>query len=371
MSMTTVLISGAGIAGTTLAYWLARHGHEPTVVERSRGRRSSGNPVDVRGPARDVAERMGLLPRLREAATRVNRLTFVDRRGRRVAAMPMSPADIELPRSDLARILSEAGQDGTGYLYDDTITAMRQDPEGVEVTFENAAPRRFDLVVGADGLHSAVRHLAFGPEERFASHLGMYVATLPIAGLDLDPTEVTMHNAPGRAVALHPGAGQPGAAFMFRAPAVPGLDHRDTARHKRILAAAYAGAGWRVPYLLEQVRQADDLFFDAVSRVRLDTWSDGRIVLLGDAASCVSLFGDGSTLAMAGAFTLAEALAAHPRDHGAAFRAYEARHRVLTNPKQRLVAPASRLLVPATGYGLAARNAGARLLSAASRARAA
>ncbi|ETK31294.1 FAD-dependent monooxygenase [Microbispora sp. ATCC PTA-5024] len=367
--MKTVLISGAGIAGSTLAYWLTRHGFEPTVVERAQGRRSSGSPVDVRGPAREVAERMGVLAQLRAAATRVTRLSFVDGRGRRVGGMRMRPDDIELPRADLARVLSSTV--AVECLYDDTVTALRQDPGGVDVTFENAAPRRFDLVVGADGLHSAVRRLAFGPEERFADHLGMYVATLPLPGLALDPHEVVVYNSPGRAVALHPGTGQGGAAFFFRSPAVPGFDHRDTAQHKRLLAGAFAGGGWRIPELLEQVPQADDLFFDSVSRVRLESWSNGRIALLGDAASCVSLFGDGSTLAIAGAATLADALAAHRDDHVAAFRAYEARHRLLTGPKQRFVVPASRLLIPATRYGIAARNAGTRLLSVVSRARAA
>ncbi|GAA0387641.1 FAD-dependent monooxygenase [Microbispora corallina] len=364
-----MLISGAGIAGSTLAYWLTRHGFEPTVVERAHGQRSSGSPVDVRGPAREVVERMGVLPRLRAAATRVTRLTFVDGRGRRVGGMRMPSDDIELPRADLARVLSSTV--AVECLYDDTVTALRQDPGGVDVTFENAAPRRFDLVVGADGLHSAVRRLAFGPEERYADHLGMYVATLPLPGLALDPHEVVVYNSPGRAVALHPGTGQGGAAFFFRSPAVPGFDHRDTAQHKRLLAGAFAGGAWRIPELLEQVPQADDLFFDSVSRVRLESWSTGRIALLGDAASCVSLFGDGSTLAIAGAATLADALAAHRDDHIAAFRAYEARHRLLTGPKQRFVAPASRLLIPATRYGIAARNAGTRLLSVVSRARAA
>ncbi|GGQ02777.1 oxidoreductase [Streptosporangium pseudovulgare] len=363
------MISGAGIAGNTLAYWLTRHGFEPAIVERARGQRSSGNPVDVRGPAREVVERMGVLPKLRAAATRVTRLSFVDDHGKRVGGVSMPSGGIELPRADLARILSSTV--AADYLYDDTVTALHQDPGGVNVTFENAAPRRFDLVIGADGLHSAVRRLAFGPEQRFIDHLGIYVATLPLPGLALDPHEVLMHNTPGRAVSLHPGSGQGGVGFFFRSPAVPGFDHRDTTQHKRLLAGAFARGSWRIPELLDQVRQADDLFFDSVSRVRLDSWSTGRIALLGDAASCVSLFGDGSTLAIAGAATLADALATHRDDHAAAFRAYEARHRLLTNPKQRFASPASRLLIPATRYGIAARNAGARLLSAVSGARAA
>ncbi|MFF8600372.1 FAD-dependent monooxygenase [Streptomyces sp. NPDC015232] len=364
----TVLISGAGIAGTTLAHWLARHGFRPTIVERAAGPRSSGNPVDVRGPAVAVAEEMGVMPRLREAATAVGALSFVDAAGRRVGRVNMralqraaGSGEVEVTRSDLARILLEASGDVAEIVFGDSITALRQDADGVDVTFENAAPRRFDLVVGADGLHSTTRRLAFGPEERFVEHMGLYVATLPLGGPADSPTDVVIHNAPGRMTSLHPVHGQALAAFVFRHPGVADFRPRDLDQHKSLLADAYRGVGWRVPELLGLARSADDLWFDSVSRVRINRWSDGRVVLLGDAASSVSLFGDGSTLAMAGARTLAEELAAAPGDHRAAFARYEARHRKLVDPRQDNVASAAALMVPATRAGVAVRNAASRL----------
>ncbi|MBB5871871.1 2-polyprenyl-6-methoxyphenol hydroxylase-like FAD-dependent oxidoreductase [Allocatelliglobosispora scoriae] len=170
-------------------------------------------------------------------------------------------------------------------------------------------------------------------------------------------------NTPGRAVTVHPSTEDGAiAALIFRAPARPGFDHRDSDLHKRMLAAAFSGLGRRTAELLEQVAAADDLYFDAVCRVRLDTWSRGRVALLGDAASSVSLFGDGSSLAIAGAATLAGALAASPHDMPQALRGYESEHRLLVDPKQRNAARASGLIVPATRIGLAARNLGARLL---------
>jgi 2-polyprenyl-6-methoxyphenol hydroxylase-like FAD-dependent oxidoreductase len=365
MTAKTVLISGAGVAGPTLAYWLARAGFRPTVVERAAGLRSSGSPVDVRGPATEVARKMGLLSRLRAAATGVAGLKFVNDKGKRVGRVALAGAggeDVELSRTELARILYEASRDESEFVFQDSVTAMEQDEGGVDVTFEKGAPRRFDLVLGADGLHSAVRKLAFGAEAAFVEHMGVYVATLPLDGPVADPHEVVMYNSPGRAVAVHPGHGRGIAAFMYRGAAVPGFDHRDTAQHRRMLATAYAGAGWRVPELLEQVRQADDLYLDSVSRVRLPAWSAGRIALAGDAASCVSLFGDGSTLAMAGAHTLATALAESPGDHAVAFRRYEATHRKLTAPKQRNVPVAAALLIPATRAGMTVRNLGTRLV---------
>jgi 2-polyprenyl-6-methoxyphenol hydroxylase-like FAD-dependent oxidoreductase len=361
----TVLISGAGVAGPTLAYWLARHGFQPTVVERAHGLRSSGSPVDVRGPAVPVAEAMGIMPKLRAAATDVTALSFVNDNGRRVGGFPLGQTrgEVELPRFDLATILYEAARDEAEYVFDDSVVTLAHDEGGVDVTFERAGPRRFDLVVGADGLHSLTRRLAFGDEGRFVRHMGVWIATLPIDGLDLAPHEVLMHNAPGRALALHPNRGNPGAAFIFRGAWVPGFQHRDIAQHKHMLTAAYSGGGWRTPELLRRVRESDDLYFDSVSQVRLDRWSTGRVALLGDAASCVSLFGDGSTLAMAGAATLAESLAATPGDAAAALQRYEQTHRRLVEPKQRNVALAASILVPATRPGIIARNAASRLLS--------
>ncbi|GII55634.1 oxidoreductase [Planotetraspora thailandica] len=367
MSPRSVLISGAGVAGPTLSYWLARHGFEPTVVERSQGLRSSGNPVDVRGPALPVAEGMGIMPRLREVATQVTDMRVVNASGRQVARVAM-PAirsaagnqEVELPRGDLAAVLYEAARDDTEFLFDDTIVTMRQDEHGVDVTFDQAAPRRFDLVVGADGLHSTVRRLAFGPEADFVRHMGVYVATMPLDGPVDHPHDVLMYNTPGRLVSIHPSRGRALAAFIFHSPAITGFDYRDTEQHKRIVTEAYADAGWRVPELLERLQKTEDLYFDSVSQVRLPTWAQDRIALLGDAASCVSLFGDGSSLAMAGAHTLAESLA-RTADHAAAFRRYEIEHRTLVDPKQRNIGRATALLIPKTRMGIAARNLAARV----------
>jgi 2-polyprenyl-6-methoxyphenol hydroxylase-like FAD-dependent oxidoreductase len=362
-----ILISGAGIAGPTLAYWLARHGFRPTVVELARGLRSSGSPVDVRGPAVPVADRMGLLPQLRAAGTAVQTLTFRNARDREVGRVNMGAMrraagsrEVEIPRGDLATILYEAARDDAEFLFDDTITALHQGPDGVEVTFEHAAPRRFDLVVGADGLHSTTRRLAFGPEAEFIRHMGVYIATVSLGGAADSDTDVLMYNTPGSAVSIHPSRGTALAAFMFRSPEIADFDYRDTAQHRRLLQAAFGGAGWRLPELLSRVREADDLYFDAVSQIRLPSWSTGRVTLLGDAASCVSLFGEGSSLAMAGAYSLAAALAAAP-ELDVALRRYEAEHRKLTGPKQRLGSQAAAMLIPATRAGLAARNAATRL----------
>ncbi len=368
MNNRTVLISGAGIAGQTLAYWLAQHGFRPTVVEHATAQRSSGSPVDVQGRAVDVAERMGVMPRIREVGTDVTSMSFVNAKGRRVGRINMralqqggGSREVELPRGDLASILHEASREDAEFLFDDSIVAMSQDERGVDVTFDRADPRRFDLVIGADGLHSAVRRLVFGPESDFVEHVGMYIATTQLDGPAERPWDVVMHNTPGRAVTIHPGRGSALAAFMFRSQAVPDFDYRDTEQHKRLLAAAFADSAWRVPELLNRVYAAGDLYFDSVSRVRLPHWWHGRVALLGDAASCVSLLGGGTSLAMVGALTLADELAASPGDHESAFRRYEARHRTLVDPRLRNVGLGVSLLVPATRPGILARNLATRM----------
>lgn len=206
----TVLISGAGVAGSTLAYWLARSGVRCTVVERSTDMCSSGNPVDVRGPALPVAEAMGIMPSLRKAATQTTAMCFVNGSGRQVARVPTSASrsaagrEVEIPRADLAAILYEAARGDAEFLFEDAIATLAQDEHGVDVTFGHAAPRRFDLVLGADGVHSAVRRLTFSGEGEFVRHMGIYVATMPLEGPVDDPYDVVLYNTPGRLVSIHP-----------------------------------------------------------------------------------------------------------------------------------------------------------------------
>lgn len=358
-----VLISGAGIAGATLASLLGRQGHHVTVVERDDGVRSSGNPVDVRGDAFDVVEDLGLSPRLRDLATRVREVVFVDSAGRRVAGMATRRSqdrEAEVPRAALVSMLIDAARQEAEFRFDDMIVGIGADQHGLDVTFDRAAPSRFDLVVGADGLHSAVRRLAFGPESDFVKHLGIYIGTVRLENaLDHDDT-VVVYNEPGVAAALHPGAGAPSAAFMFRSSVQ--INPRDPTAVEQNMRQVYADAGWRVPDLLAiYAAAADQTYFDAVSRVRVPAWSRGRSTLLGDAASCVSLFGEGSSSAISGAATLTRSLTMSQQDIPGALERYELMHRRLSNRGQRAATLASHILIPASRAGITLRNRGLRL----------
>lgn len=367
MSPRNVLVLGAGVAGPALAYWLARQGMRPVVVEKAETLRSSGNPVDVKGPAVRVAEEMNVLPRLRAAATAVTGVTLLDLDGRPMARLPTvseGSDDVEITRADLATIMFDAAADSAEYVFGDTVVGLTQDPAGVDVTFAKAAPRRFDLVIGTDGIHSTVRRMIFGPEERFARDLGINLATVPLP-LDMirERHDMLVYNAPGRLAVLHPGKAEGLAMFVFRTPLPPGRDRRDKAAHLRLATQAFQNLGWRVPELVDALHRHHEPYFDRLSQIRIDSWSRGRVALLGDAASSVAIFGDGSTLAVAGAYALAGALAANPRDHTRAFREYEKAHRRLVNAKGRQIKPLASVLIPRTASGLATRNLTTRALA--------
>jgi 2-polyprenyl-6-methoxyphenol hydroxylase-like FAD-dependent oxidoreductase len=333
MQNTNILISGASIAGPALAYWLRKNGFTPTVVERAPALRPGGQAVDLRGAGRTVVERMGLMDDVRAVALDQRGIAYVDDTGHIKARLGADAfggegivSEIEVLRGDLAEVLHRASLPGTEYLFDDTITGIDQDDDGVTVTFEKAAPRRFGLVVGADGLHSAVRGLAFGPEADSVRPIGCYTAwfTAP-ADIDLDGWYL-MHNAPGGLVA----SARPGrlpheikAGLSFRSEPIA-YDRRNIAQQRDIVARRLAGVGWEAPRLLKAMREAPDFAFDSMGQVHLDRWSAGRVGLLGDAGYSPSpLTGLGTSLALVGAYVLAGELAAADGDHRAAFARYE------------------------------------------------
>lgn len=358
-----VLISGAGIAGPTLAHWLHHHGIEATVVERAPAPRTGGYAIDVRGTALDVAERMGVLDGVRASATEMSRATTVDARGRRTGGFEASSVtadgrSAELLRGDLVRLVHAPTTAYTEYLYGDSVTAIEQEPDGVRVAFERSGPRVFDLVVGADGLHSTTRRLAFGPEAPHRRFLGSYISIFTVPnhpGLD---REAVLFNTPGRLVAMYhtPRARGAKAMLALSAREENGVDRRPPGQQREFLRRAFAGHGWEADRILEAMERAPDFYFDSVAQIRMDRWSTGRVTLLGDAGYCPSpMSGQGSSLAMVGAHVLARELARHD-DHRAALAAYEARMRPFVAANQDIADRGQAFLLPRTRPALLARG---------------
>ncbi|MBB4929735.1 2-polyprenyl-6-methoxyphenol hydroxylase-like FAD-dependent oxidoreductase [Lipingzhangella halophila] len=389
MSTNTVLISGASIAGPALAYWLRRYGFTPTVVERAPALREGGHPIDVRGAAVEVVDRMGLLDRISAAHIETRGLSTVDGSGRTRAEAAMadftgegSENDIELMRGHLSAVLYQATEGDVEYVFGDSIASMREDGDGVHVTFEHATPRTFDLVVGADGLHSTTRALAFGEESRYCRYIGTYFASFSVPNhLGLNRW-VALHNTPGRGAAIygtpphtarseppHPGdVHDPGpspkakALFTFSTRHQLPLGHRDTRAQYRVVERAFENTGWEVPTLLAEMRDAPDFYFDSLSQVHMDRWSRGRVALVGDAGYCPSpMAGQGSSMALVGAYVLASELAAANGEHRAAFEGYESRMRDFVTQNQSIAGSGAGLLVPKSWPGIWFRDQAMRI----------
>ncbi|ATL87515.1 FAD-dependent monooxygenase [Streptomyces malaysiensis] len=346
-----VLISGASIAGPALAYWLNLYGFRVTVVERAPGPRPGGQAIDVRGPALEVCERMGVLEEIRARRTGLRGMSMVDDNGKELFSTTehtasggsLSSTDIEILRDDLSSVLLTAGGDGIEYLYNDSIASLAQGTDEVAVTFHRGDSRAFDIVVAADGVHSSTRALVFGPEENFLRHLGGYLGVWTVPNyLGLDRWEV-IYQMPGDVwggmvmsvrdntearvfVGVH--SDEPPATF---------LGSRSVSDQKRLVAERYKDARWEMPRLLEYMWGAPDFHFDATAQIHMDSWSRGRVTLVGDAGYCGSpMSGQSTSMAVVGAYVLAGELKAAGGDHTAAFAAYERELRGYATANQQL-----------------------------------
>jgi 2-polyprenyl-6-methoxyphenol hydroxylase-like FAD-dependent oxidoreductase len=275
-------------------------------------------------------------------------------------------SEIEILRGDLGQLLYEASRPGTEYLFDDTITGLEQEDAGVSVTFEKAAPRRFSLVIGADGLHSAVRSLAFGPESSCVRPIGCYTAWFTAtADIDLGGWFL-MHNAPGGlVVSARPGRrpAEIKAGLSFRSAPID-YDRRDVAGQQDLLARRFTAVGWEAPQLLAAMRTAPDFFLDSMGQVHLDCWSAGRTALLGDAGYCPTpLTGLGTSLALVGAYVLAGELAAAGGDHQTAFGRYEQIMRPYVTRGQQLPPGSASGYAPRSRAAIALRAASMRMMT--------
>jgi 2-polyprenyl-6-methoxyphenol hydroxylase-like FAD-dependent oxidoreductase len=357
-AMMKVLVSGASVAGPSVALWLGRAGHDVTVVEIAPALRQGGYAVDFRGEVfTTVLERMGVLEDLRSRQTGGNAMRFVDESGRKLMRLPAEFAggELEVLRADLSRVLYEHSREQATYRFGDSIANLAEHADGVDVRFESGIEETYDLVIGADGMHSVVRRLAWPAEQVVERHLDYYVAgwevpnTLGISG------DTLMYNVPGKLASVGADRRDPALAqtlFVFKSPELE-YNRRDLDQQKAILLEQFSGLGWHVPELLKALPAATELYFDSISRVRVDRWSTDRIVLLGDAGYGATFGALGTGTAVVGAYVLAGELA--QGDLRTAFDRYEERLRKAVSKTQD-GSRSGQFMAPATRFGIAARN---------------
>lgn len=364
MRRKTALISGAGVAGPAAAYWLSAAGWETTIVEKAPSPRAGGYVIDFWGLGYDLAERMGLLEDIEAVGYHVRELNVVGDRGERIAGFGTSVFNeltggrfVTLARTDLSDLLLDAaaGKD-TDVVFGNEIVALRQDPGGVDVEMASGSRRRFDLVVGADGLHSGVRKLAFGPEQQFEKPLGYAVAAFETeAYRPRDPDTYLMHTRPGRMLGRFT-LRDDRTLFLF-VFAYEGEIPTGMGEQKALVEDRYRGDGWETDRVLGRLQDAEDVYLDRLSQIDVPTWWNGRIALAGDAAFCVSLLaGQGSALAIVAGYVLAGEIAQANGEIGVGLAAYERRLRPYIATKQAGAARFAGALAPRTRFGLWFRN---------------
>jgi len=366
-----ILISGASISGPVLAYWLTRYGFDVTIVERAPAlRKTGGHAVDLFRPAMEISEKMGVLPTIEALATGTDALTMYREGARRPARVDLtkvvggiSDRHVEIMRDDLSEAYYDAGRDDVEYIFGDSITSISLDGE---VTFEHAAPRNYDVVVGADGLHSNVRRLVFGEDAGRAQFLGGYLAVQSVPKTLARSGEMVVHVGAGRLAGIY--TAQPlddaRVLFMFKSKDELQYHYRDVVRQKELLREAFAGMQATVDGWLDELDRSPTFYFDSITQLQLGSWSRGRVTLVGDAGYCPGPAVGGSTsIAVLGAYVLAGELAEANGDYARAFAAYE---REMGEPVRRSRAMArgiAKSIVPSSRAGVWALTRAAQLIS--------
>ena len=325
----TVLVSGASFAGLASAWWLTNLGYSVTVVEIAEGLRKGGTPVNIKDGVIEVMKRMNLLERIVNASLPPRPVTFLDPHGMPLARVPGQAEEepeeeYEIERDELLDMLAGELEGKVEFLFADNIVSLVQSAEQVAVTFASGRQQSFYLVLGCDGTHSAVRRMCFGDESAFLLFLQNYFSLTIVDKLLLEENTSEMFSVPGKTVMLNAYHGKTDIAFCFSSEKEIAFDRRKQEEQKRLIRAQFQGQVWRTEELLHEMSHCDNFYFDQLCQVRMESWTKGRVVLVGDAGYCPSpAAGMGGSMAILGAAALADALQKYPGDLASALRDYE------------------------------------------------
>lgn len=354
-----ILISGAGIAGSTLAFWLSKMGHNVTVVERAQTLRLSGQTVDIRDEGCEVVTRMGIMDEIKSLMTREEGLRFVDSNNRIRAEYPSAGGkkafvtDIEILRADLSKLLMKKTEQDVNYIFGDAITGYSENKYGINVTFKNSQEKTFDLLLIAEGMRSRTRQVVFG--EVPVKHIGLYTAYFAIPYEPQDGTWVRWSNCRGgKSILLRPDQGRTTRAYLYIRSNERGIDLQGRSAVNAFIKNKFKADGWEAPRILKELEKSDDIFFEDLGQIRMPSWAKGRIAVVGDAAYCATpVSGMGTTLAITGAYILAQELSRNS-DYSTAFKCYENRMRPYAEKSQKINPWTIRMEQPSTQFGIKA-----------------
>jgi len=361
-SQTSILIAGAGIAGPALAILLNRNGFKTTIVERAENLRTTGQQIDVTGPGVELIRLMGVEDAIRSRTVKDDGLKFVDANNKTFASFPVSDStaslvrEIEIMRGDMADVFYQATKDETEYIFNDRVASLTETEKGITVGFKNGGDRTFDLVVAADGLSSRTREVAFGkPKEACIKSLNQWTALFLIPHTPEDGTWSRAYNAPGSlALIVRPDI-QRKRTSVYLAQGTPDVSivSKPIDEQKRHVQRLFANAGWEAPRILREMTTAENFYVQQTAQVKMDSWSTGRTVLLGDAGYCPApVSGLGTTMALVGAYILAGNLITHEKDLSKALEQYETQMRPFVDSAQSLGPGLPAIATPHTEWGI-------------------
>ncbi|WP_159467461.1 FAD-dependent monooxygenase [Dyadobacter sp. 3J3] len=326
----TVLVSGASIAGLSTAYWMTKIGYKVSVVEMATEPRVNGGAIDIKGTTIYIVKRMGIFEQLKANRLNVERVEFKNAEDITEGSISLinegaelSDVEIEIERDKFVTIMFDELKNNVEFIFNDRITNLNETKDDIKVTFKNGKPRKFDLVLGCDGIHSGVRNIHFGHETEYSHFLEAYFSITIVDKLLVKQKTMQMYNVPGKGIMLNAYKNKTDIIFCFLSEKEIPYDYRNADQQKQIIIEQFAGQSWRTNELLQELEHSGNFYFDKFCQIKMPSWTKGRVALVGDAGYCASAAaGMGASLSIEGAAALADALQKHNGDFELAFQEY-------------------------------------------------